>query len=122
MCFHDDDDRVEFARDGVSVARKSHRCCECKGAIEAGDRYHWFTGKSNGDFFGLKTCRRCCYDRNRIVEHELAEGCEWHEAWPPWGGLVEHLAESGLGQTRPGDVPASFVVGDQPREPERLNA
>ena len=116
MCFYDDGDPVEFADNGISAARKPHRCCECKGTIVPGERHEWFTGKSGGEFFSLKSCRRCCYDRNRVVERELAEGCDWHEAWPPWGWLAEHLKDSGMGQTRPEDVPAGFVVGDRPRE------
>jgi hypothetical protein len=119
MCFYDDNGPVEFARTGVSIARKPHRCFECRQAIAPGEPYEWFTGKSSGDFFSLKACRRCCYDRVRVVEAELAEGCDWHESWPPWGWLVEHLSESGMGQTRTEDVPASFAVGDQPKVPEK---
>jgi hypothetical protein len=121
MCFYVDD-YAEFASEGVSRARKAQRCCECKSTIAPGERYEWFSGKQDGEFFRLKSCRRCSYDRLRVVEHELAEGCDWEESWPPFGELVGYLKDSGMGQTRPEDVPASFDFGNQPKAPDRQPA
>jgi hypothetical protein len=121
MCF-DIDGYAEFAAERVSVARKPHRCDECRAEIAPGEAYRCCSGKFDGHFFTHKVCRRCEYDLVRVVEHELAEGCRWGESWPPLGGLVEHLDESGMGQTQPGDVPASFRVGDEPRRPAAAGA
>jgi len=118
MCF-DYDGYPEFAQDRVSTARKPHKCAACRGRIEAGEQYHYYTGKYDGHFFSDKVCRRCEYDTFRVVEHELAEGCSWSEAWPAYSELVEYLDESGMGQTRREDVPASFQIGDQPKIPQR---
>lgn len=98
------------------TARKPHKCSACQLPIAPGERHHHHTGKFDGDLYSDKVCRRCDYDRVRVVEHELAEGCGWSEAWPSVHDLVDHLQESGLGQTRPEDVPASFRVGDSPQE------
>ncbi len=117
MCFVYDDYN-EFESNRVVTARKPHKCSECNGPIQPGEKYHHHTGKFDGYLFDSKACRRCCYDIVRVVEHELAEGCRWSEAWPPGGQLVEHLHQSGMGQTEPEDVPASFSVGDQPKMPQ----
>ena len=116
MCFEYDGE-TEFADDRVVTARKQHRCSECWSLILAGEKYHYHSGKFDGNFFVEKVCRRCDYDRVRVVECELSEGCHWHEAWPPLGGLVEHLQLSGMGQTPHDAVPESFNIGDLPRRP-----
>lgn len=118
MCF-DYDGYPEFAQDRVVTARKPHRCNECYAMIAKGQDYYYHSGKYDGNFYSYKVCRRCSYDRVRVVEHELAEGCDWSDSWPPLGGLVQHLHDSELGQTKPEDVPASFQVGDNPRELSR---
>jgi hypothetical protein len=100
MCF-EYDDYPEFTDDRVVAARKSHRCDECRAVISPGERYYYHSGKSCG---------------------ELAEGCHWNEAWPPLGGLAGHLIDSGMGRTPPGDVPATFQVGDLPGKPAAVGA
>ena len=116
MCFHYDG-YTEFSEDRVVTARKPHKCTECGAVIEAGDKYRYYSGKFDGIFYVEKICRRCEYDRFRVVEQELAEGCGWSSAWPPFGELVEYLGDSGMGQTAPEDVPVSFRVGDEPKHP-----
>ncbi len=114
MCFYYDGYN-EFEHDRVVTARKAHKCDACRTPIVPGEDYHYHTGKFDGHFFANKVCRRCCYDRVRVVEHELAEGCSWNEAWPPISELTDYLGESEMGQTKPEDVPASFQVGDMPQ-------
>jgi hypothetical protein len=116
MCFYYDD-YPEFSRQEVVKARKSHKCDACRGTIEPGEQYERTSGKFEGYVSTSKMCRRCCYDRYRVVEHELAEGCRWDEAWPADSELVGYLEESEIGQTRPEDVPASFKIGDMPPLP-----
>jgi hypothetical protein len=116
MCFYYDGYH-QFQDDRVVTARKAHKCAECGSAIAIGEKYHRHSGKYDGNMYTEKVCRRCDYDRIRVVEHELAEGCRWGESWPPLGGLREYLRESGMGQTKPEDVPESFQIGDQPRKP-----
>lgn len=114
MCFYSDDDAPEMMTESTPKARKDHTCCECREVIPRGERYHLVSGKWDGNFDTFRTCRRCCFDRNRVVEHEIAEGCDWEDSWPPFGHLVGHLEESGMGQTKPEDVPVSFQAGDEP--------
>lgn len=114
MCFYYDDGYAEMTSESVPTARKDHRCHECRGVIPRGEQYKVTCGKFDGEFFTHKVCRRCCWDINRVVEHEIAEGCAWHEAWPPFGDLVEHLEQTEMGQTDPGDVPERFRCDDQP--------
>jgi hypothetical protein len=50
-------------------ARKKHTCDLCGLTINPGERYHYFSGKYNGDFITTKTCMIC----NKIVNTY----CDW---------------------------------------------
>jgi len=113
MCF-DSDGSFEFSASSAVKARKPHACQVCGEQINAGETYERRAGKFDGSFFSEITCRRCCYDTYRIVQTELAEGCHWHEAWPPQCEVLEYLHDSGMGQTAPLDVPASYTIGSMP--------
>lgn len=116
MCFDYDGEIAEFADTRIVKARKPHTCTACRGPIPAGETYERMSAMFDGAFFVDKLCRRCCYDRKRVVEHELAEGCHWSEAWPAAFDIVPYLTETGLGQTKPEDVPATYKIGYQPQE------
>ena len=57
----------EFYREAVRRAAKPHWCCECGHAIAAGDRYHYASGKSDGDFFDAHTCLACAEVRQTFA-------------------------------------------------------
>jgi hypothetical protein len=60
VCMYvDDDASSEFSREAIRRAAKPHQCFECGGAIAVGDRYEYFSGKCDGDFFTQKTCLAC---------------------------------------------------------------
>ncbi len=40
-----------------------------------------------------KTCFRCCWDRDRVEQREMAEGCTDWTAVCPFGQLHDALAE-----------------------------
>ena len=117
MCFEYDGPNEFSNFKTVKAARKEHRCDECGGVVAVGESYLNATWKIDGDLGSAKVCRRCEYDRFRVAEHELAEGCRGSEIWCPIFGLVEYLAESGMGQTDPANVPAWYTIGDRPKEP-----
>lgn len=65
MCMTDDAERVTPINDGeYRVARKQHKCKECSRRIEPGERYHYETFRSDGDFTQHKTCAHCMVLRN----------------------------------------------------------
>lgn len=121
MCF-EYDETPEFTTMRVSKARKQHRCSVCRRAIVPGEVYGYYSGKFDGEFSTDHVCRRCEYDIVRIVEHELAEGCRWSEAWPAFCDVAEYLENSGLGRTPFDAVPATFKVGDRPKQPQTSKA
>lgn len=59
-CERDMDEPAGFYSSTDRVARKEHRCTECKGAIQSGQRYRLTAGKWNGRIESFKTCERCC--------------------------------------------------------------
>ena len=47
-------------------ARKRHRCCECYGWIEVGERYEYSWGIWDGDASTYKTCLGCAQLRDEL--------------------------------------------------------
>lgn len=68
-------------------ARKRHRCCECGGFIEAGEKYHVFAGIWD-DPATFKTCADC-----EALRQAVSEGRPWDET-PVFGGLFEDIEAS----------------------------
>jgi len=67
------------------TARKRHRCCECRGWIEAGERYQLITGVWDGRGASYKSCRQCAALRDRVKK---LTGC-----CVGLGGLREELGD-----------------------------
>lgn len=67
-------------------ARKRHQCCECRGWIEAGERYEYSWGIWDGEANTYKTCNGCAQLRNELGK--LSKCCV------PFTGLLEELQES----------------------------
>ncbi len=90
MCLDvDHDDWVEFDR-GVRVARQPHRCEECRRDIDPGERYHYWTGASDGRASTTKMCSHC---RATIALGAAVSGCP--EAW--YDGAVFDVEDGGPG-------------------------
>ena len=78
-------ERPEFMRIEYPTARKSHSCCECKGAILNGETYQRVSGVWSGGL-GLctfKTCFKCARLRDeydaRNHRDDSADFEELHE-------------------------------------------
>lgn len=78
----------------VRVARKAHRCCECKYIILAGEKYHYHSGVWDGRPAAFKVCVDCDALRDQVVsECDLS----WDEV-PAFGALRDNVDESHLEQ------------------------
>jgi hypothetical protein len=91
MCQVYDDIHCEFYDARTRVARKQHRCGECRRTIEAGETYKVTAGKWDGDFCQTKTCRHC-----GVMEEWLLINCDgfvWHTVIED---IYEHAREYGL--------------------------
>lgn len=64
-------------------ARKRHRCCECRGWIEAGEKYEYASGIWDGEPNDYKTCFGCAQLRKELGK--LSHCCV------PLTGLREEL-------------------------------
>ncbi|MGX4728008.1 hypothetical protein [Pseudomonas corrugata] len=69
----------DFQTETTPTARKRHRCCECYGFIQPGQKYQLISGSWEGDMDAFKTCMPC------------VEARTWAIAQPEWMGDGEHL-------------------------------
>lgn len=58
-CECSDFERPEFVTESKPVARKEHRCCECRNTIRPGERYERHSGKWDGEMSTFCWCHRC---------------------------------------------------------------
>ncbi len=64
-----DYDYPEFYSATTRIARKAHRCRECRRAIAAGERYEYVSAKTAGDLWTARTCCRCLALREYVQAH-----------------------------------------------------
>jgi hypothetical protein len=95
MCMYDDGDgQVTMIRDGkFRMARKAHRCHECRRQIEAGESYHAEAYYFDSKFTEHKTCAHCMVARGWLqdecggwlygaIEEDIREHCRSGYAYP----------------------------------------
>ncbi len=71
------------------TARKDHKCCECRGTILAGEKYHKHHGIWDGSASTFKVCEDCESLRAEVDKDERDP--EWLTAF---GNLYESVFES----------------------------
>jgi hypothetical protein len=78
----------EFYAESFPLARKEHRCCECRRTIKPGERYQRCAGKSDGSFWAERSCAECCEVRKAFVCGTWIFGQLWEcieeELFPVW--------------------------------------
>ena len=77
----------DFYTDSKPVARKPHRCDECRTTINPGERYYRYRGKWDGEMQHGKTCLPCKDAADWFTDHGYCD-----EGWIV-GELDEALAE-----------------------------
>lgn len=98
MCFTDLEP-CDVAISKHRKARKTHKCSECGRTIWKSERYLFISGISEDGPFTHKECRNCQYDRQRVIQRELEEGCFVDESDPGMGGLMDALRELDMSPT-----------------------
>jgi hypothetical protein len=68
-CYCDYSSPDFYSVKNVLSARKAHRCLECKGKIDAGEKYERVAGKWDGNFSTAKTCAHCVELRDYVLAH-----------------------------------------------------
>lgn len=94
MCF--DGELPDFCKRTTPVARKPHKCCECRRAIQPKEKYERVSGKWD---FGIETyctCMACVALREKVRSIEEREGCSPYESTPPFCELIDAAYEYGL--------------------------
>lgn len=74
----------------VRTARKDHKCCECRGVIQAGEKYHYYSGIWDGIARTFKTCEEC-----NELRCKADDGLN-HEDVTPFGYLYEACEDNEL--------------------------
>ncbi len=77
----------EFYSNYSPTARKEHKCCECRGVIQAGEKYDYFSGKWDGEMSVFKTCSDCKLLRGAVLD--LQDACDCIA----FGSLYEEIFE-----------------------------
>ena len=74
----------------IIVARKAHRCCECRCEIAKGERYQSASGLWEGQFSRFSTCIACA-----SIRDDLAKALPrlHYDELPAFGELREYLSE-----------------------------
>ena len=117
MCFYFDDGHMECVTSAVRKARKQRRCTDCGGDIRPGERYRFVNGLWEREWYESNECRRCAFDRLRIIKHELSEGCRRWEAEPALDCIGDALSDYGWTRTDSDAVPDEFnFERDVPQE------
>jgi hypothetical protein len=104
--YHDWDGSNEFYAERRVIARKAHRCVECRGKITPGQSYDYSSGKCEGEFFSARTCLVCVEVREAFVCDGAVFGMLWEsveeELFPRWrtDGPFECLAKLSTPEAR----------------------
>lgn len=69
MCYCDYDYSPSFFSDSTHVAKKPHKCCECKGPIFPGETYKKRVGVWDGEFSAYKQCVACTDLEDYVKAH-----------------------------------------------------
>lgn len=75
------------------VARKEHKCCECRQLILPKERYQYISGVWCGEFDHYKTCGFCAQLRADLSKHLKEAGGTWDDGIA-FGELGYHCNES----------------------------
>lgn len=94
MCF--ETESPELASSTVVKCRKPHKCEECRETIPAGDFADYQTGRFDGEWYRFHLCGACELTRQKLSDHERAEGCHWSESWCPIGDLSSYCLDAGI--------------------------
>ncbi len=92
ICVEPSDSAPRVYGDSIVVARKKHICCECRAAIQPGQRYEVVKGLWDG-WATYKTCEICAAVRDEYMACGSSFGKLWehiHEAICLEGGVDEY--------------------------------
>ncbi len=71
-------------------ARKEHKCCECGGAIQAGENYHYHHGIWDGSAGSYKACQDC-----EALRIDVDKDVEYDDEKTAFTDLIDSVFENG---------------------------
>lgn len=91
VCEPYEGESCEFTVERFVSGRKDYKCAECSDAIPKGERHQVIVGKSDGEFFTMRTCGFCAAERKRIALDHI-------DMPPVYGDLACWLVAEILGE------------------------
>lgn len=95
MCHCDDAEPYQFFDTTNPVARKLHKCSECRRAIARGERYVCHTGKWDGEIGVFRLCAHCDAASQAVINMGV---CDCVCLGNLWGGVRDEMEETGDGR------------------------
>jgi hypothetical protein len=103
-----DGDGPEFFHVATVTARKPHKCDECGGALQPGQRYERSSGKWEGDWSTHRSCLQC-----GEITAEFGEDYAFGQFWPEMESAWAHGAHLQACLNRLKTVPAKERMRQQ---------
>ncbi|WP_010486831.1 hypothetical protein [Pseudomonas sp. S9] len=91
---------ADFQVESYPVARKHHKCGECNGLINPGQKYQRIAGSWEGSMDSFTTCSECVGAR------------DWATSQPEWADGDEYLFSFGRLEEDLADLAPEIRVGD----------
>lgn len=114
MCFYYSGECCEVYEERIVKARKEYPCTSCKRGVAIGEQHISIFSVYEGHADRYRLCNRCTQDFAAIHRHEIAEGCEGAESWPPIeeiSSLMMHgNGDEGFREEFDGDEEGGYVL------------
>src|SRR5690349_6857248 len=73
------DGSTSFSTERMPRAAKPHQCSECNDVIAKGDVHHYASGKTDGQFWDMRTCAACHEIRKTFCCDGWVGGMLWED-------------------------------------------
>ena len=108
--FEYDGNGPQGGKKGLRKARKSHKCCECRGEIKPGEQYRYESGIWDGEPASFKICLDCLDLRNEFCGQGFTYGEVHNMIREAISDADGDVPVDGLGALRPGARAALFEI------------
>lgn len=99
-----DHDEPDLFKEDIRRAAKTHRCSECREAIQAGDIHRYASSLYDGSWSHWRTCMTCWRIGNDLCGGCWEVGEMWRDIWDDHGVTRDAVPTDDDGYMRTFDV------------------